>query len=213
MSHILIYLDESGCLGFSDNSSPMFVITILKVDNLGTQRKISKAVERTIKNKISYRKKERNLELKGSRTSLEIKKYFYSQMPQKGWCIYTVILNKKRVEPHLRTNEGKPRLYNYLSKFILSHINLKDSVSRVDLYIDRSKNPNEIKDFDAYIQAHLDLSPKTILNISHQVSQENKAIQAVDLFCWGIARKYSIKETVWYECFKKNIECEKIFLP
>lgn len=200
-------------MGFSDKGSEYFVITILKVDNLETQKNIFRAVKRTIKSKVSSKKKRISYELKGAKTSLKIKEYFYKQMPKTGWSLHSVILNKKRIPPHLKTNTGKSRLYNYLAKFLLTNINLKDEVSRLDLYIDKSKNTKEIKDFDRYIEAHLDLDPKTILNINHVISHQNPAIQAVDLFCWGIARKHILKETAWYKCFEKNIILEEVYLP
>ncbi len=207
-------MDESGCLGFSNKgSSEYFIITILKVDNLETQKDIFRAVRRTIKCKISSTKQKSGYELKGAKTSLKIKEYFYKQMPKTGWSLHSVILNKKRIHPHLKTTMGKNRLYNYLAKFLLTNINLKNGVSRLDLYIDKSKNTKEIKDFNKYIEAHLDLSPKTILNINHVISHQNPAIQAVDLFCWGIARKHILKETAWYKFFEKNIIFEEIYLP
>lgn len=108
MSHISIYLDESGCLGFSEKgSSKNLVITILKVNNPETQKGIFQAVRRTIKSKISLKHEKGNYELKGSKTTLEIKEYFYKQMPKTGWSLFTVILNKERVYPHLKAKEGK----------------------------------------------------------------------------------------------------------
>jgi hypothetical protein len=134
-------------------------------------------------------------------------------MPKTGWSLFSIILNKKRVYPHLKTPDGKKRLYNYMAKELLSNIILKEGVSRVDLYIDKSKNTKEINDFNRYIEAHLDLSPETILNINHVTSHENPAIQAVDLFCWGIARKHTHNDISWYDYFRENIEFEEIYLP
>jgi len=52
-----------------------------------------------------------------------------------------------------------------------------------------------------------------ILNISHVTSHENPAIQAVDLFCWGIAKKHTLGEKSWYDCFKESIIFEEVYLP
>jgi hypothetical protein len=134
-------------------------------------------------------------------------------MPKTGWGLFSLILNKDRVYPYLKTTEGKKKLYNYIAKELLSNVNLKHGVSRVSLYIDKSKTTKEIKDFNAYIKDNLDLSYETIFNIDHVSSHENPAIQAVDLFCWGIARKHTLKDTSWYDCFKRNIEFEQVYLP
>lgn len=151
------------------------------------------------------------MELKGSKTAIKIKEYFYKHMPKIGWELYSIILNKERIYPHLQTN--KKRLYNYIAKELSSNVDLKNGVTREDLYIDKSKTTKEIKDFNGYIEAHLDLAPESILNINHVTSHENPAIQAVGLFCWGIARKYTFQDTAWYDYFKENIEFEKVYLP
>jgi hypothetical protein len=73
MSHVFIYLDESGCLGFSElGSSKYLVITILKIDSLVTQKVVFQAIRRTIKAKLSGKKKQQGLELKGTHTSLNV---------------------------------------------------------------------------------------------------------------------------------------------
>jgi hypothetical protein len=144
MSHIFIYLDESGCLGFtSPHATQYFVITLLKIEGTKVQKEVMNAVRRTIKNKISSKSKKSTHELKGSKTAFSIKEYFMRQMPCEGWKLYSVILNKKRVEPHLRTVEGKKRLYNFLAKFLLENLEFDAEVSRVDLYIDKCKNSKE----------------------------------------------------------------------
>jgi len=99
---LLIYLDESGDLGFDFNkpkTSEKFVITLLACDNTVTMRHFRKAVRRTLKNKLNHKNARSRIvqELKGTRTSLTIKEYFYRNLPESGWHIYSVILNKKRV--------------------------------------------------------------------------------------------------------------------
>lgn len=214
MSHVILYLDESGDLGFKNpNSSKYFIITLLKIESSKIQKEVVSAVKRTIKNKLSSKEKRVDQELKGAKTSLSIKSYFLKQMPTEGWSLYGVILNKDRIYKHLQTPEGQKRLYNYLAKFLLENVELDESVMRVDVYIDKCKNNSEIKEFNAYIKAHLNLSPKALLNIDHPSSHENPAIQAVDLFCWGIARKHHWEETEWYDMYSGKIIFEEVYLP
>ncbi len=213
MSHNFLYIDESGCLGFNTSgSSQYFVITLMKLDSRDIQKKVSNAVRRTLKNKFPNKRKDRDLELKGSKTTLSIKKYFLKQMPATGWQIYSVILNKNKVFKHLQTAEGKKRLYNYLAKFLLENVSFEEDIQNVDLYIDKCKNGKEIKECNTYLKAHLALPPSAVLNINHVTSHENPSIQAVDLFCWGIARKHHYEETEWYNEFSKNIIFEDIYL-
>jgi hypothetical protein len=59
------------------------------------------------------------------------------------------------------------------------------------------------------LKAHL--SSRICLDIKHDSSQENRALQAVDLFCWGIYRKYERKDEEWYAIFKQTIMFEGIY--
>jgi hypothetical protein len=43
------------------------------------------------------------------------------------------------------------------------------------------------------------------LNIEHETSHCNTGLQAVDLFCWGIFRKYALSDVKWYNVFQKQI--------
>ena len=50
------------------------------------------------------------------------------------------------------------------------------------------------------------------LIIDHQMSQNNKGLQAVDLFAWGIFRKYETNDTTWYENFREKVIFEKLLI-
>jgi hypothetical protein len=72
-----------------------------------------------------------------------------------------------------------------LTPFLLDQIPFEKAVSRVYLLIDKSKSKPEIEEFNSYIIRQLQgrLDPKVPLDISHPSSNENKALQAVDMFC------------------------------
>jgi hypothetical protein len=36
-------------------------------------------------------------------------------------------------------------------------------------------------------------------------------LQAVDLFAWGLYRKYEVGDTEWYEVFKEKVAFERIY--
>jgi hypothetical protein len=217
---MFIFLDESGDLGFDwskGGTSRYFTVTILICHNKETADRIRIAIKRTLKNKVNHRKvRNQNKELKGATTTIEIKKYFYSQMPQDGWDIYSVTLNKERIKKHLKTKPAKKRLYNFLARFIVEKTPLNEVQGRsINFIVDKCKNTVEIQDFNEYIEAQLSavLPLDTILNIHHDSSTKNPCIQAVDLFCWGIARKHKDNDTTWYNYFKSRIKYEKIYLP
>jgi len=50
------------------------------------------------------------------------------------------------------------------------------------------------------------------LHIYHLSSTASFELQAVDLFCWGIYRKYEQKDMEWYDLFKSKIAYETEYL-
>lgn len=216
---MIIYLDESGDLGFDfdkKHPSKKFVIALLVCESGAVTRGFQKAVRRTLKNKLNHGKKGSRIvqELKGTDTTLAIKRYFYRQSPKNGWQIYTVAVNKDRVNKNLQTKAGKKKLYNYLSHFLLAKVNLGCASKAVTLVVDRSKNKDEIADFNQYLANQLDaLLPLDVpLNIYHEHSHENAGLQAVDLFCWGVFRKYEHGDYGWYREYGERIRFETEYL-
>lgn len=217
---MFIYLDESGDLGFDfskTKTSKKFVITILVCDSDNARKGFKKAVRRTLKNKLNKKKKHSRYvtELKGMNTELKIKKYFFRNIKNNDWGIYTLALNKIRVEPPLRTKTGKKKLYNFLSRFLLAKLPLSDVARNVELVVDRCKNREEIRDFNQYLINQLEslLPLNTALNISHLTSEESAELQATDLFSWGIFRRYEYSDTEWYDIYRGKIKFETEYLP
>jgi len=217
---LYIYLDESGDLGFDFSkakTSQYFVITILVCHHKQVVDGITTAVKRTLKNKLNHKKQNKRVvtELKGSETTLIVKEYFARHLPGDGWDVYSVTLNKARVEPHLQTKVGKKKLYNYLARFIIEKIPFADDLPWVNLIVDRCKNNEEIKDFNSYVENQLNalLPLNCKLMIDHLASHENAGLQAVDLFCWGIARKDAHKDTDWFASYCDKVRFDTIYLP
>ena len=215
-----LYLDESGDLGFDldkKGSSKKFIITILACSSDMSRRNIRQAIQRTIKCKINKGKKKKHLqELKGSKTEFKIKKYFFEKVKNNGWEIFTLALNKSRVRDNLKSKKGKKKLYNFLSRFLIEKMTqlLYDSKQNVELFVDRSKNSEEIRDFNEYLGNQLEaILPLDIsLHIYHLSSSESFELQAADMFCWGVFRKYELKDLEWYNLFKDKIAYETEYL-
>ena len=78
---MIIFLDESGDLGFDfgkAKTSKKFAITLLVCEGYHATDNISKAVRRTLKNKLNRHKKNRRIvqELKGTKTNLTTRKAY-----------------------------------------------------------------------------------------------------------------------------------------
>ena len=82
---MLIYLDESGDLGFDlakTKTTRKFTVTALVCFSQVAERDLTKAVRRTLKKKVNRSKNKSRWveELKGTGTSLQVKQYFLRQV-------------------------------------------------------------------------------------------------------------------------------------
>lgn len=208
---LYLYLDESGDLGFdffAKNPSNFFTITVMVIQGDENKKKIAKGVKRTLKNKLSCVH-----ELKGSKQSIRIKGYFYRQVENVPFDLYSLTLNKRRVYNSLA--QKKDRVYNYIARKVLDVIPFSNATIRVSLVIDRSKSKKEISEFNSYLIRQLSgkIDPRIPLNINHHLSHEDLPLQAVDLFSWGIFRKYEKKDREWFDIFKEKIKYDDVYLP
>lgn len=212
---MIIYLDESGDLGFDfENKKPskFFVITLLALSEPKSVKVINKAVSKTLSNKLNHKNSRNRIisELKGSSTTLEIKKYFLSNLDKNSTDLrlYTIILDKLSLLTKLRS-PIKDRVYNHMTHQLLEKIEFP-SEKNINLVVDRSKDNLGIKEFNDYLYANLSLrlNLETKLYISHDNSEKHKCLQAVDMFCYGVARKYELGDQAWYSLFKDKIVVE-----
>lgn len=214
-----LYLDESGDLGFdfvNKKPSKFFTITILAVSSQNSNRQIINAIKKTIRRKLNPKNKRKRLaqELKGTGTTLEVKKYFYEQIATTKFGIYSITLNKKRLFEKLTKN--KERVYNYVARQVIDKIPFeKANGTRIELILDKCKGKPEIEEFNSYIRRQLEsrIEPNTPLDIYHWESHKNFGLQACDLFCWGIFQKHERGRTEWYDVFEKDkIKFEDVYL-
>ena len=216
-----VYLDESGDLGFNwgdcPKTSPYFVVTLLVCQNAAVNKQFNTAVKRTLRNKLNSKANKKRLthELKGVATAFSIKRYFFRQLPESEWEIYTVILNKSRVNANLQTRAGKKKFYNFLANFVIEKIEFPPDLAVLILVLDRCKNNEEIEDFNEYLGNQLAAKLPSLdarIDINHEKSHNNPGLQAVDMFCWGIARKVTYQDNEWYNLFEKRIKFETVYL-
>lgn len=215
---MIIFLDESGDLGFDFNkprTSRTFVITLLVCDGREVSHGFKTAVRRTLKNKINRKKGTTPAkEVKGSDTIYSVKAYFYRQLPPEGWRLYTVVLDKQLLLSTLNKPLEKKKIYNFLARYILEKLPLSTiAADTVTLVVDRSKGKNDIREFNEYVTNHLEgLMPLNVpLYINHEHSHESSGIQAVDSFCWGIFKQYETGDNEWYEMFRQHLAGEFVY--
>lgn len=210
-----LYLDESGDLGFdfvNKKPSKFFTVAIVAVRGVTANRALINSVKHTLKRKL--RKKAHSAEIKGSKTSVEILRYFYDQCKEIEFGIYSLTLNKRRLFEHLA--KDKARIYNYVARLVMDRIPLERAGTRIYLIVDKSKARSEIEEFNAYIMRELKsrIDPKVPVDIFHHSSHENLGLQAVDMFCWGIFRKYEKRDSRWFSVFwQEKGRYDSLYLP
>ena len=80
----------------------------------------------------------------------------------------------------------------------------------IEFVIDKSKNSKDIIEFNNYLANHLAslIALDARLIIDHIPSNTLVGLQAVDLFCWGIFKKYESVNEDWYNIYENRIWVE-----
>lgn len=213
-----LYLDESGDLGFNPDKKGrprFFTICILAVSTSTRNRSLSLAVRKTIRRLLNPKGRRKRFveELKGNATSLRVKEYFFRQVTGVHFGIYALTLNKERLYPELQ--EQKERLYNYLARLILNQLPFENADETINLILDKRKRAAHVQEFNRYVQRQLEdrVPPNVRFRITHENSKDNPGLQAVDLFSWGVFRKYEREDAAWYEVFRGKVRYEDVYLP
>lgn len=214
---MIIYLDESGDLGFdfeTKKPSLYFVITLLVCHENTVVKAFHKGIERTLKNKVNCKPQRKSIkqELKGTETTIGTKRYFYKHVAHlKTWDIYSIILDKRALYRQLNAVPVHKNLYNSLTRQVLEKVVFGEGNNPIRLIVDRSKNTTEAVEFNRYVADHLAglLPLHTRLIIEHQSSLDNSGIQAVDLFSWGIFKKYEAGDETWYQVYQDRVKVEE----
>lgn len=153
------------------------------------------------------------LELKGTNTTLKVKQYFYRQVSELDFALYTIIFPKQHMDASWAT--AQEQLYNNIARRILEQLPLDAATDRVMLMLDRRKSQPDQRELNQYLSLQLrEHLPRNIpLEIFPVASDESRGIQAVDLFCWGIYRKYEVGDLTWYHAFRPKLRVETLFVP
>lgn len=185
-----IYIEESGDLGFSSNSTGFFVVgAVISNDDVCFGRCFKKARE-------SLGKKKRDItELKCYNSSKVIKRRIYECLSKCNIEIGYSILRKSQVYERLQNEQSK--LYNYLiGSLILKTLEHYTPDESVNIIIDKSQYNYSRAQFDEYLSDKFlfngfhELINYDMIQISHIDSMKSHGIQAADFIAGCVFRKY-----------------------
>ena len=185
---VYIYIDESGDLGFSDKGSRYFVITCVKINDDRTNV-LFKRIPKEVREKSLTKKTKKLSELKFSNSSPLIRERFLTRAAKLDIEIYSLIINKEHTQQKLKDN--LPVLYSYLIKVLLEKvISLNNKVS---ICLDRSMSSNQRDNFENYINTEFYFRFQKVpeLDIVHENSNCNEALQVIDFICGAFGYKYN----------------------
>ena len=213
---VYIYIDESWDLWFdfeNKNPSKYFTLTLVVVKSIDSNKALKKEIETTLKRKINTKKKKKRIshEIKGSKTTLEIKKYLYSRIQGLDFDIYSITFQKKNVKPDLQRN--KPRLYNYFVRQLIDQIDLSFIEQKLTIVLDKSKNKEQIKDCNDYLIRNIEakVSLDIEIDILHEKSESMKQLQIADVFCYWFFEKYNKSCSLWCSVFQDKVCYDEIW--
>ncbi len=186
-----LYIDESGDLGFKGKGSDYFILTCVKIDDEKTNQDFSR-IPKKVRQKILSKKQKKLPELKFSNSSEEVRIEFLKRVAKLNIEIYAIIIEKSKTFSELKDN--LPILYNYLIKILLEKpLNKLHNNLHLFICLDRCMSFPQRQNFENYIKTEF-LSifqklPK--VDISHECSNQNNCLQALDFTCGAFGYKYN----------------------
>ncbi len=182
-----IYVDESGDLELSKNSSKFLIISALITDD-------PKQLDRIIKNarRNKFKKELKNAkEIKFNKSNPQVRKYFINKLNETLNClgIHCILEKKKLSSFYLK--ENKDKLYNYVAGYLGDAIIL--NCDKVEIRIDKSKIKSSLReDFNNYFKQKLiNGSNITDIVITHSYSENFSGIQFADLLAGTVYNKFN----------------------
>lgn len=196
MNSIHIYLDESGDLGFNSESSNHIVIALLITKS---PYKIERCIKRIRQRKLKKKLKELP-EIKFNKSSNHIREKTLACIAKESIEIAYIVLDKNGLNPGRQHH--KQEVYNFITGYLLSCLPYGNT-TRSKLVVDKRISSKVIRaDFDQYVKQKASFK----VEITHENSEYNKCLQAVDFIAGAIFRKYESSDNRFYDIIKDKIK-------
>lgn len=217
MPFVSIFVDESGNLGFTQNSTKTFVVSYVIVINT-LPNIIETKVKRLLKNINTRHKPKRKIgEFKFSKDSHETKQRFLNLIKTFDIKAGVLVIDKNSVKSNLKSDPAY--LYNYLAvnyvitNIVNNHLVKTDPYNRIVYTIDRSLSTKSQKNFNTYceqkidyLKNQIDRNMNVITNIAHANSILNPALQIADYIAGATYAKFEYGHSEYYDKIKNLLK-------
>lgn len=170
-----IYIDESGDLGSKKSSSGYFVLAGVMVSK-------PKKLDNLIKNTYRKHKNIRDMnEIKGTTTPENVKKDILTRLNNIDYQAFIIVFDKQnmyKIDYDYNTNS----LYDILASQLAKTITINE---KTIIILDKTKNKNQIDDFNRVFNDKLINPKKYPVEIKHVNSVNYKGLQVADLISWS----------------------------
>lgn len=208
----MIYLDESGDLGFGPHASKYFVLVAVIARD---PDQVGRCIKRIRGQKLPKKYKQIP-ELKFHNSSQTIKERVLSCIARTDTDIAYAVLRKHQVYGRLRNKRSI--LYNYIvGSLLLKIITAYQIEGTAKIFVDKSLYGLEKDNFDNYLTwkaclgnhiEALDIEPPEIIHVD---SRLDRCIQVADFVAGAISRKYRRDDNHYYDKIKSRISISMDF--
>ena len=196
-----IYIDESGDLGSKKSSSGYFVLAGVMVSK-------PKKLDNLIKNTYRKHKNIRDMnEIKGTTTPENVKKDILTRLNNIDYQAFIIVFDKQnmyKIDYDYNTN----LLYDILASQLAKTITINE---KTIIILDKTKNKNQIDDFNRVFNDKLINPKKYPVEIKHVNSVNYKGLQVADLISWSTFQAVERKNNEFIEIVENKsvkIICE-----
>lgn len=206
-----VYVDESGDLGFSKDSTKFFIVGYIACDNsFAIKTQMKRALKRLHERK---RYSFAHNELKFSRMDDYCRRYVLEKIAGLNSRMGIVVVEKKHVLPKLRTDLTV--LYNWIvvHNIMSALLPLIEAGQKMRVVFDKSLSKKRIESFNYYISEKTSYLfyekggklPANSLSSHHIDSELEPCLQAVDAVAGAYFHMYEQMDGVYVDIIKDRI--------
>ena len=199
----ILYLDESGDLGFGEGASDHFVIAAVCVDR-GKQDHLKRLIRRF----KASRSIPHSVELKASTSRAADRDILCRKLAELTCSVHYIVVNKSKVKTELRRDTNI--LYNYVTGLMLAPMLrlLRQARVEMDRRTIKVASGNSLSEY-LRIKLWCEMNAPVNVTLSFPDSRESLGIQVADFVANAVFRKYERGDSCGYDALEPILGAHK----